>query len=39
MRSDEDFEPITIKYFDGSYQEYFYQQTTETETKNKFKKK
>jgi hypothetical protein len=39
MRSDEDFEPITIKYFDGSYQEYFYQPTTETETKNKFKKK
>jgi len=39
MRSDEDFEPVTIKYMNGSYQKYYYQQSSEAEIKNKYKKK
>lgn len=39
MRSDEDFEPIAIKYFNGSYQQYNYLPSLEKEIKDKYKKK
>lgn len=39
MRSDEDFDPITIKYINGSYVEYYLQKSSEQEIKEKYKKK
>jgi len=39
MRSDEDFDPISIKYMNGNYHEYNYQKSSEQEIKEKYKKK
>lgn len=39
MRSDEDFQAISIKFINGSYVEYNYMPTAEKEIKEKYKKK
>lgn len=39
MRSDEDFDPISIKYMNDNYHEYNYQKSSEQEIKEKYKKK